>query len=67
MSVDSTTVLVKYTDYGDANLSGTVNALDFNRLASNYNTSGKYWADGERHSFNRNARGALPLGSAAAL
>lgn len=35
-NVDATTALIAYTYYGDANLDGTVNALDFNALATNY-------------------------------
>ena len=45
-SVDSTTVLLRYTLNGDANLDGTVNALDFNRLATNFGASNRGWADG---------------------
>jgi autotransporter-associated beta strand protein len=33
---------------GDANIDGSVNALDFNALAANYGTgSGKYWFEGD--------------------
>jgi hypothetical protein len=46
-SVDNTSVLVRYTRYGDANLDGTVNQTDFNRLASNYGYSGRLWYDGD--------------------
>src|SRR5207237_1466113 len=35
-SVSGTNVLVRYTYSGDANLDGTVNALDFNALATNF-------------------------------
>src|SRR5262249_54714701 len=45
--VDSTTVLIRYTRYGDANLDGVVNALDFNALASRFGQSGKLCRDGE--------------------
>jgi hypothetical protein len=45
-SVDPTTVLLRYTLDGDANLDGTVNALDFNRLTSNFGASNRGWADG---------------------
>ena len=41
--VDNTTVLLRYTYYGDATIDGTVNLLDFNRLAGNFNGSGKVW------------------------
>jgi hypothetical protein len=37
VGVDSTTVLVRYTLYGDANLNGTVAIDDFSRLAANFN------------------------------
>ena len=39
LTVDSTAVLVRYTLPGDANLDGTVNALDFNALATNFGTN----------------------------
>jgi hypothetical protein len=43
VAVDSSSVLLKYTLNGDANLDGKVNALDFNAFASNYaNTSGTW-------------------------
>ena len=42
-------MLVKYTWIGDGNLDGTVNALDFNSLASNYGkvTSSDGWIQGD--------------------
>jgi hypothetical protein len=47
-SVDSTSVLVRYTVAGDADLSGTVDSLDFNRLATGYGlATGAYWTDGD--------------------
>ena len=46
-SVDSTAVLVRYTYYGDANSDGKVNLLDFNKIAANFNGSGKVWSDGD--------------------
>lgn len=47
--IDSTTLLTAYTYYGDANLDGTVNALDFNSLATNYGRSNgnEVWAQGD--------------------
>jgi hypothetical protein len=45
--VDNTAVLVTYTRYGDADLNGTVNLSDFNRLASNFGTTGKVWTQGD--------------------
>jgi hypothetical protein len=47
-SIDNTTLLVKYTYVGDANLDGRVNGLDFNLLATNYGaTGGKHWFMGD--------------------
>ena len=46
-SVDPSTVLVRYTRYGDADLNGTVNLIDFNRLAVNFNGTNKLWTDGD--------------------
>lgn len=46
-SIDSSTVLVKYTFYGDANLSGNVNLADFNRLAANFGQSPRRWSQGD--------------------
>ena len=41
-------MLVRQTFSGDANLDGTVNALDFARLASNFGgSSGKLWTQGD--------------------
>lgn len=45
--VDNTSVLIKYTAYGDTNLDGTVNLADFNRLASNFGLAGRRWTDGD--------------------
>src|SRR5262249_25699679 len=40
-------ILVKYTLYGDANLDGRVNALDFNALSSNFGvTTNRWWYRG---------------------
>jgi hypothetical protein len=46
-TVDDTTVLVKYTFYGDADLTGNVNLQDFNRLAANFGQSPRRWAHGD--------------------
>ncbi len=48
-SVDNTSLLVRYTHFGDANLDGVVNALDFNALASNFGqTPGSdVWTQGD--------------------
>lgn len=45
--VDSDTVLVKYTYYGDGNLDGKVDIRDLYLLASNFNGSGKLWTSGD--------------------
>ena len=44
-SVDSTTIVIDYTRYGDANLDGTVNLIDFNRLVGGFGT-GSLWSQG---------------------
>jgi autotransporter-associated beta strand protein len=45
--VDADAVLIRFTRYGDANVDGTVNLTDFNRLAGNFGLSGKVWFDGD--------------------
>ena len=40
-------VLVKYTYYGDANLDGAVDTIDFNNLAANFSGSSKSWSQGD--------------------
>jgi autotransporter-associated beta strand protein len=40
-------VTVAYTVFGDANLDGKVNALDFNALATNFGNSNVYWYQGD--------------------
>ena len=45
-SVDSTALLVKHTYYGDVNLDGRVNLLDFNRLTANFGQSPRRWSQG---------------------
>jgi autotransporter-associated beta strand protein len=46
-TVDSTTVLVKYTYRGDANLNGLTNFDDLLIVAANYNLTGKVWTEGD--------------------
>ena len=46
-TVDDTSILVRYTRYGDANLDGSVNLSDFNRLAGEFAVTGAYWTQGE--------------------
>jgi T5SS/PEP-CTERM-associated repeat protein len=43
-SVDSTSILIRYTLSGDANLDGTVDTLDFNSLAANFGSSINLWS-----------------------
>jgi hypothetical protein len=45
--VDDTSLLIRYTRAGDANLDGTVSLEDFNRLSLNFGQSGKLWSDGD--------------------
>jgi hypothetical protein len=45
--VDDTSVLVRYTRYGDHDLSGTVNLDDLNRLASNFGQTDRSWSQGD--------------------
>jgi hypothetical protein len=45
--VDDTSVLVRYTSNGDANLDGLVNLDDFNRLATNFGQSERMWVHGD--------------------
>jgi hypothetical protein len=46
-SVDATSVLLRYTRYGDANLDGTVNLSDFNRLAGSFGAANAVWSQGD--------------------
>jgi hypothetical protein len=45
-TVAAKSLLLRYTYYGDANLDGTVNALDFNELATNFGKAG-VWTGGD--------------------
>lgn len=45
-TVDSSSVLIRYTRFGDADIDGQVNSDDFNRLASSFGQSGKVWSQG---------------------
>jgi T5SS/PEP-CTERM-associated repeat protein len=47
ISVDSSSVLIKYTYLGDSNLDGQVDLRDLYALASNYKTTGKLWTSGD--------------------
>jgi hypothetical protein len=45
--VDASTIVMRYTLKGDANLDGKVNALDFNAVASDFGASGQSWVNGD--------------------
>ena len=48
MGPDQTSLTIRYVYRGDINLDGTVNALDFNALASNFGSvSGQFWSNGD--------------------
>src|SRR5207248_4808196 len=47
LSVDNSSVLIRYTLYGDANLSGKVDLTDFTFLAANFNGTNKSWLQGD--------------------
>jgi hypothetical protein len=44
---DSSSVLIRYTLAGDANLDGTVDTVDFSTLAANFGGPGKSWVNGD--------------------
>ena len=46
-TVDDTSILIHYTRWGDANLDGTVNLVDFNRLAGSFGATDAYWTQGD--------------------
>jgi len=46
-SVDDTSILIRHTRYGDADLDGTVNLNDFNRLAANFGSTTSRWSQGD--------------------
>jgi hypothetical protein len=45
-TVDATSVLIRFTSYGDANLDGSVDTIDFNLLAAHFSHAGE-WRDGD--------------------
>jgi hypothetical protein len=45
--VDNTSVLIRLMRFGDANLDGIVNLADFDRIASNFGQTGKFWTQGD--------------------
>ena len=46
-SVDDTSILIRHTRYGDADLDGAVNLNDFNRLAANFGSITARWSQGD--------------------
>jgi hypothetical protein len=46
-SVDSTSLLLRWTRIGDASLDGTVDLTDFTFLAANFNGIGREWLQGD--------------------
>src|SRR2546425_13175270 len=42
-NVDTTSLLLRYTLYGDSNLDGTVDTLDFNQLVTNFGAADATW------------------------
>jgi hypothetical protein len=40
-------VLIRFTRFGDANLDGTINLQDFNRLAGNFGSANGFWHQGD--------------------
>jgi hypothetical protein len=45
-TVYATSVLIRFTSYGDANLDGSVDTIDFNLLAAHFSHAGE-WRDGD--------------------
>jgi hypothetical protein len=46
-TIDSTTILLRYTVPGDATMDGKTDILDFNQLASNFGKAGMTWRQGD--------------------
>ena len=46
-SIDSSTVIIAFTRYGDSNLDRVVNLDDFNRLAANFGSTNAVWSMGD--------------------
>jgi hypothetical protein len=46
-TIGGSDVLIRYTDYGDANLDGSVDTIDFSSLSANFNGTSKVWASGD--------------------
>jgi hypothetical protein len=46
-TVDNSSLLIRYTRSGDANLDGKVDTLDFNALAASFGKTGQRWSKGD--------------------
>jgi hypothetical protein len=46
-TVDASSILIRYSRYGDADLNGTVNLADFNRLAAHFGSTDAFWSEGD--------------------
>jgi hypothetical protein len=46
-TIDNTSVLLRHTLKGDADLNGAVNLLDFNRFAANFGQTNRRWSQGD--------------------
>jgi hypothetical protein len=47
LQVDDTSVVIRPTRYGDADLDGAVNLNDFNRLAASFGLTSRSWSQGD--------------------
>ena len=45
--INESSMLVRYTAFGDANLDGQVNLADFNALAANFGGGERVWSQGD--------------------
>src|SRR5205814_9615828 len=45
--VNASSIIIRYTYSGDANLDGSVDTVDFNLLAQSFSQSGKVWSNGD--------------------
>jgi hypothetical protein len=46
-TVDDSSLLLRYTYSGDANIDGTIDTIDFNLLAGNFAGASGFWNDGD--------------------
>ena len=47
IAVQPTDVIIRFTRYGDSNLDGTVNLIDFNNLAAHFGSTNALWNEGD--------------------